>query len=309
MVSPYAELIQNAPLLYQKGRTSLRLWPKLVAMLASPRPIWHPCGTILLSHQLDRSDFVHQAQRIARHLLDPNEITKLNPKMLEELEPSLNLSRIFNQSLYFDQEAFIHIPRFFESSSLYFSQCPSLSYQQKKCNANDIKQLQEQFDHVIDVRGLGAKETDPDLVAVRGEAMVLHAPKVNITHMIRIAHPQKALYIIPRSPGNYYLGATSIYGDDNSQISLKSLLDLGTSAYSLCAGFAEARLISTHSATRPSYRSALPKSTQSDNLWKINGLYRHGYLLAPTLADELAHHLTADQPIVNKEQAHESVIE
>ena len=39
---------------------------------------------------------------------------------------------------------------------------------------------------------------------------------------------------------------------------------------------------------RPTFPDHLPRITQQDRLLQINGLYRHGYLLSPLLAETVA---------------------
>ncbi len=291
MVAPYTELLQNNPALYELGCISLKLWPTLLALLHCPEPIWIPSGTLLLAHHQDGADYRHQSLIIEQQVFHADEAIRLDKHALDTLEPNLKKNKLYQQCLALPKEAFVHVPRFFQSTTDFLKNSPGVIYKEKSCSQAEIGLLKEKFDAVIDARGLGAKDTDMDLIAVRGEAILVHAPNVKIQHMLRIVHPKKALYVVPRTHEEYYLGATSIYSYDHSPISLKSLLEIGTSAYAICAGFAEARLISTHAATRPSYKTGLPKVIQSDNLWTINGLYRHGYLLTPALTDKVAQSL------------------
>ncbi|HFD14542.1 MAG TPA: FAD-dependent oxidoreductase, partial [Epsilonproteobacteria bacterium] len=49
---------------------------------------------------------------------------------------------------------------------------------------------------------------------------------------------------------------------------------------------AEARIVNMVTNCRPTLRDNLPAITQDKRLTRINGLYRHGYLLAPAVVEE-----------------------
>jgi glycine oxidase len=61
------------------------------------------------------------------------------------------------------------------------------------------------------------------------------------------------------------------------------VLELLTAAYSIHSSFCEARVIKTVTHCRPTLINHLPKIKYGDGLIAINGLYRHGYLIAPSL--------------------------
>lgn len=287
MVCPYTELMTNEPTLYQQGRQSAVLWQKILKPLKQEQLIWQPCGSLLLAHQLDHADFSCEVKKIFSHMNEVPTDYILTQDSLQAVEPELNYSKLYHTGLKFNEEGLIHPGRFFKATATYFLNCAAVNYQQQQLSINNILQLKAQYDWVIDSRGLGAQDVDHHLLGVRGEAMLVQADQVNISHIIRLFHPQKTIYIAPHGNRQYYLGATSIYSRDNSAISLKSLLELGTAAYAIHSGFAEARLVRTVTALRPSYQNGLPKIERSDNLWRINGLYRHGYLLSPVLAKQL----------------------
>jgi glycine oxidase len=49
--------------------------------------------------------------------------------------------------------------------------------------------------------------------------------------------------------------------------------------------FAEARIVEFGSGLRPAFPDNLPRITAGKNKIAVNGLYRHGFLLAPALAE------------------------
>jgi len=143
------------------------------------------------------------------------------------------------------------------------------------------------FDWVFDCRGYGAKNTLPELRNVRGEIIYLHAPEVKITRPVRLLHPRYRLYIVPRADQTYVVGASEIEADDDSSISVRSCLELLSAAYSVHSGFSEARVIEALTNRRAAFSDNLPQIHYQPGLIAVNGLYRHGFLIAPVLVDDI----------------------
>ena len=99
-------------------------------------------------------------------------------------------------------------------------------------------------------------------------------------------HPRYKIYIVPRPNDRYIIGATEIESEDMSPMSVRSSLELLSAVYSMHSGFSEARIVNSVTNCRPALRDNLPKIEQSDKMTCINGLYRHGYLLAPAVVEE-----------------------
>jgi glycine oxidase len=121
---------------------------------------------------------------------------------------------------------------------------------------------------------------------VRGEVLRLHAPEVHISRPVRLIHPRYPLYIAPKENGVYVVGATEIETDDVSPASVRSTLELLSAVYSVDSGFAEARILEINTQARPTLPDNLPAiHTPRPGVWQINGLYRHGFLIAPAMLD------------------------
>ena len=171
------------------------------------------------------------------------------------------------------------------------------------------------FDYVIDCRGLGAKQDVsvvgqrgaklsyntvddktceqqmPKLRGVRGEVITLYAPEVELKHAVRLMHPRYKLYIAPRHNHHFVIGASQIESEDTGPITVRSTLELLSAAYSIDAGFGEAKIVKTATNCRPAYPNNLPKVHFNQRVIRINGLFRHGYLLAPMLAEQACNRL------------------
>jgi glycine oxidase len=142
---------------------------------------------------------------------------------------------------------------------------------------------------VVDCRGMGAKRNWPQLRGVRGEIVRLHAPDVELRHMLRLLHPRYAVYIVPRAEGRLVVGATSIESDDVSAISVRGVLELLTAAYSVLPALAEARILEFNTQVRPALPDNAPavRFDRERNALSINGLYRHGFLLTPAIVEDV----------------------
>lgn len=147
----------------------------------------------------------------------------------------------------------------------------------------------------FDCRGLAARDVLPDLRGVKGEMAVLHAPEVTLARPVRLIHPRFPLYVVPRGHGFYMLGATQIESDDR-RARVRSVMELLSAAYVLHPAFAEAELVEIGVDVRPAFPDNLPRIRRRAGTIHANGLFRHGFLLAPALA-RMAADLVTEGPI------------
>ncbi len=80
------------------------------------------------------------------------------------------------------------------------------------------------------------------------------------------------------------VGATMIESDDRNNASARSVMELLSSAYALHAGFAESALLEVGTDVRPAFNDNLPRLRRRGRIVHVNGLYRHGFLCAPAMA-------------------------
>ncbi|HET7757468.1 MAG TPA: FAD-dependent oxidoreductase, partial [Steroidobacteraceae bacterium] len=141
---------------------------------------------------------------------------------------------------------------------------------------------------VIDCRGLAAGDTLAGLRGVKGEMLLLRAPEVSLSRPVRLLHPRIPVYVVPRGGGLYMVGATVIESDEQRRISARSLLELLSAAYALHPAFGEAEILEIGTGVRPAFSDNLPRICRRGGVLYVNGLYRHGFLLAPALARRAA---------------------
>ncbi len=147
---------------------------------------------------------------------------------------------------------------------------------------------------IIDCRGISAITQLSDLRAVRGEMLIVEAHDVNITRTIRLLHPRFPCYIVPRGAGQYMIGATMVESNDSGPITGRAIMELLSAAYTVQPAFAEARLIETGTGLRPAFPDNLPSIRYHAGTIFVNGMYRHGFLLAPILAEQLVKQLSSE---------------
>jgi glycine oxidase len=84
----------------------------------------------------------------------------------------------------------------------------------------------------------------------------------------------------------FVIGATEIETEDLSPASVRSTLELLSAAYTVHPGFGEARILEVATQARPTLPDNLPLLRLHDQRHvSLNGLYRHGFLIAPALLD------------------------
>ncbi|MBX4910098.1 glycine oxidase ThiO [Rhizobium bangladeshense] len=144
------------------------------------------------------------------------------------------------------------------------------------------------YDRVIDCTGAAQIGLLPGLRGVRGEMLCVETNEVTLSRPVRLLHPRYPIYIVPRERNRFMIGATMIESDDTGPITARSLMELLNAAYTLNPAFGEARVTETGAGVRPAYPDNLPRVTQEGRTVHVNGLYRHGFLLAPAMAGEVA---------------------
>ena len=287
MLSPIAEMENSDHRLYELGLYSLRRWPEIIAAL--PEAVYfQQQGSLMVAHRQEINELKHYAQLLERRLPSPDlPYSLLSSSDILQLEPELTRSLF---ALYFAREGQLDNQTLLQAlgTALHTHHVhwhPLKKIVHVTAGKIMLENATFSFDVAVDCRGLGAKSHFPLLRGVRGELLWLHAPAVSIHRPIRLWHPRYRLYIVPRPHHHYLIGASEIESEDMTPISVRSTLELLSAAYSVHPGFAEARVIRSVVHCRPTLPDHLPKIKYADGLIAINGLYRHGFLIAPALID------------------------
>ena len=281
MIAPTVESIDADPQIEAMGRQSLSLWPRWLAEL--PVPVFYRNdGSLLLWHRGDAEEGL-RVERVLASRDAFGEVSSVDGPKLRDLEPALETR--FPRALYIAGEAQV------DNRELLRAVANALSQNNVECHWKTFVRDGEFPDAglVVDCRGMGAKHCWAQLRGVRGEIVRLHAPEIELHCMLRLLHPRYPVYIIPRAEGRLVVGATSIESDDHSTISVRGALELLTSAYSLLPSLAEARVLEFNTQVRPALPDNAPAIhfDRQRRVLHINGLYRHGFLLTPTIVENV----------------------
>jgi len=145
----------------------------------------------------------------------------------------------------------------------------------------------EKFDWVVDVRGIGALDSDEGLRPVRGETILLHAPSLHLTSMLRVQDIRDNFYLVPQGNGRFILGATEIEAKGNAP-TVNSMVHLLGAAFRFSSELRGAEFLGFKSGVRAAYPNNLPRIHLAKGHLYVNGMFRHGFLFSPLLAKSIA---------------------
>jgi glycine oxidase len=265
MLAPNCEEESAEATIRKLGQRGLALWrehyPGTVAN-----------GTLVLALPRDRAELDRFERMTISHV-------RLGQERVEAFEPTL--TGRFQTGLFFPNEG-------------HLAPEPALHFLLNQVKAKGVElrfgqgEAPHDADLVIDCRGLTAKDDLPNLRGVRGERIVVKSREIALSRPIRLLHPRFPLYVVPWGNGVYMIGATVIESEETGSITVRSALDLLSAAYALDPAFAEAEIVMQGAGTRPAFPDNLPRIIPRGRYIYVNGLYRHGFLLAPVLAELVA---------------------
>lgn len=261
MLAPWCEGVTAEPVVPSLGAAAAAAWESVTPVARR--------GTLVLALPRDRAELARFARRAERH----------RPVAPVDLEPELGNHAA---GLFFDEEAHLD-PRRALADLVAALAGLGITIEQAEAEPATLPGT------VIDARGLAAAL--PGLRPVRGEMAVLHAPEIRISRPVRLLHPRHPLYLVPREGGLYMVGATQLESASRAPVSARAALELLSAAYALDPRFAEAAVVELGADLRPAFPDNLPRVIPQGRVIHLNGLFRHGYLLAPALAQQAADYL------------------
>ena len=297
MLSPLAELAVSDDAVFELGQRSLALWPTLLSQMATP-VYFRQDGTLVVAHKQDGASLEHFS-RLLHHKLPAAcqaQVQTLDAAALAQLEPVL--AGRFGGGLYLAGEGQLANDQLMAALAVELDSLGVTWHEGQR-----VETIQEHsiacaeqthaVDVAVDARGVGSKSALPKLRGVRGEVLRVACQGVTLNRPVRLMHPRYQLYVAPRPGGEFVVGATELESEDAGPTTVRSVLELASALHSLHPAFGEARILRMSAALRPALDDHRPCIEQRGGVWHINGLYRHGYLCAPALVDDLVGNLVA----------------
>jgi len=271
MLAPYCESEAAEPIVETLGLVAIARWREVYPQLAVR-------GTLVVASARDQGELKRFAAMTRGH-------QPADEALLAALEPEL--AGRFTRGLYYAEEAHL-APRRAIAFLIAELERLGVTLVFERAIPEPIHMAGAAGEAVIDCRGLAARDTLSNLRGVRGEMAVVRAPEVALARPVRLLHPRFPLYVVPWGEGLYMIGATVIESEDAGPVSLRSTLDLLGTAFALHRGFAEAAVVELGAGVRPAFPDNVPAIEVRGRRILVNGAYRHGFLLAPVLAQAVA---------------------
>lgn len=304
MLAPYAELVVSDAHLFALGEDSLALWPHWLAEIKAQTgedvDFRHE-GSLVVAHAPDHAGLSHYADLIRYRLpaTKRDAVRSLDGQGIAAFEPEF--AGRFARGLFLPQEGQL------DNDQLLGALQDAILLAMTRVGGQWLERttvdcvgahtvhttdgVEVQADAVVDCRGVAADW--PGVRGVRGEVLTVSCPAVSLRRPVRLIHPRYMLYIVPRSGGRFVIGATELESQDSGPITVRSMLELASALYSVHPAFGEGRIIRTATSLRPATDDHQPVWAQRDGVWHLNGLYRHGFLVAPAMVQRAERDLLA----------------
>lgn len=273
MVAPFCEAEAADPLVRDYGLQAAALWRETYPGLVQN-------GSLVVAAARDQGEL----KRFARMTVGHEAVAGAR---MTELEPEI--ADRFSNGLFYPNEAHMTTPDAMRG----LLDLARAAGAQAHFGFDLDDEAPSAADVVIDCRGMAAANHLPELRGVRGERLLVHSRDVTLKRPIRLLHPRHPLYVVPWRDRRYLIGATVIESDDTSATTVRSALELLGLAYALHPGFGEAEILELSAGVRPAFPDNVPRVVlgQGDGRIHVNGAFRHGFLLAPVLAQVVRDHL------------------
>jgi len=268
MLAPYCEREASDELVLQLGVRGIELWRDVY-------PDLQCAGSLVVAQPRDRRELDRFARLTRGH-------ERLDGDQLGEREP--DLAGRFAGALFYPGEAHLEplaaLGYLLEAVREAGAEIRFGTAEPPKARAR-----------LIDCRGLAARDELDGLRGVRGERAVIATGEIELHRPVRLLHPRFPIYVVPWSGGRLMVGATQIESEAMTGVGVRSALELLSTAYALHPALGEAEIVSLDAGLRPAFPDNRPRIVvRGDDIY-VNGLYRHGFLLAPVLAELVADHI------------------
>ncbi|WP_310620078.1 FAD-dependent oxidoreductase [Flexibacterium corallicola] len=265
MLAPYCELESAEKEVVTLGRQAADWWSQITSVTQR--------GTLVVAPSRDQAELTRFSRRTSH-------FEYVDGQVISKLEPALEGR--FNRGLFFKEEAHLD-PR---------QALIDLSAAVQKLGVEIVYGTNAPAKTDMDCTATAANL--PNLRSVRGEMAILHCPELDLSRVVRLLHPRMPLYLVPRADGLFMIGGTMIESDSKRPPTLRSLTEMMSAAFTIHPAFAEASVVEIGAGLRPAFPDNLPRLVEHMGTLHLNGLYRHGFLLAPAMAQKASKHFLVE---------------
>lgn len=280
MLAPDCEAESAPAIVRDLGQRSYDLWRSVFPDVVRN-------GTLVTAAARDHSELLRFARATQRY-------QTLDDKAIGDLDP--DLAGRFSSALYYAEEAHFDC---LKGMGALLQEAKRLG---AKVRFGETLVQRRRDSILIDCRGLAARGDVKGLRGVRGERLLVQSREMNLRRPVRLLHPRQPIYVVPQGDGRYVVGATVIEREDDGPMTVRSALELLGSAYALHPAFAEAAILDMGAGVRPAFADNVPRVIIEDGRTiRVNGAYRHGFLLSPILAEAVAAFVASgarDHPLI-----------
>ncbi|HEX7381764.1 MAG TPA: FAD-dependent oxidoreductase, partial [Nevskiaceae bacterium] len=224
MLGPWYERADSDPRVLEWGLQALEWWPRHFSgtVLA---------GTLVLAQPRDRAELDRFATRTTGYRwLDADAITALEPDLADR----------FRRALFFPQEGHLD-PRLALPALVDELTARGVAVRFGVNVDAGVAATAERL--LLDCRGPCARDRLPRLRCVRGEMARVHTTDVHFRRPVRMLHPRHPVYVIPRADDTFMVGGTVIESANAEPVTVRSAMELLSSAYAIHPAFAEAHVV------------------------------------------------------------------
>lgn len=285
MLAPTAEAVEATPLVVQLGYTSLPIWRQWVDSF--PTPVFmQQNGSLIVWHPQDRALAKQFTNHLQRAHQDNSVWQMWDKQAISEHEPQL--AGRFKQGLFLPTEGQL------DNRQTLLALADVLEQKQVSCHweqSSDLAECAGLAHWTLDCRGYGGKSNwnshgQSRLRGVRGEVLRVYAPDIELNRPVRILHPRYPIYIAPKQNKLFVIGATQIESEDDSNLSVRSGLELMSALHTVHSAFGEARILESMAELRPTLNHESPeiRYDKQNHVVAVNGLFRHGFMISPAVS-------------------------
>lgn len=306
MLAPAVEVQFEEAALYRLGRESLRRWPAFARELeaASGRAVgYRDEGTLVVADDRDAAEALRRVYRFQQAHGVP--VEWLTGREALEIEPFL--SPKLAAAVHSPEDHQVDNRLVVEALREAVERTPTATLREgvtvravepgarPAVVTEDGERVEAAFVVLAAgawLRGIGGLEPMPPVRPVKGQMLALRMElPFELRHVVR----GPAAYLAPKADGRLVIGATSEEMGFDTRVTAGGLYRLLEGAVEVVPGVEELEIVETWAGVRPASRDHAPLVGPSGapGVVLAAGHFRHGILLAPVTADELAASLDA----------------